>query len=212
MGKPLTVEEGKQAAEYWLQLLEDSLKDLDVDYVDAYYLMAIGDAAILKSEELYAAFLKAKEAGKVGHWGVSTHKDAQAIMPAMIETGWYDLAMIAVTPAGWYDWDTKGLLEGTSDMKTLQPILAQARGAGIGLVGMKAARFLAGAAALGKGDDAAFDSHYDAKLMESGLSGIQRSYAYVLENGVDVVNADMQSFEHMEANLQVARASAEYFA
>ena len=211
-GKLMSVAEGKEAAKFWVELMERSLKDLDVEYMDAYYLMGVGDAAIVRSEELYAAFLKAKEQGKVGHYGVSTHKDAANILTAMAETGWYDVAMIAITPAGWYDWDSKSLLQDTDNMKQLQPVLAKAREAGIGLMGMKTARFLAGKEWLGKGDDSAFDSHYDDKLMKSNLSGIQRSYAYVLENGMDVVNADMQSFEHMEANLQVARTSHEYFA
>jgi Predicted oxidoreductases of the aldo/keto reductase family len=97
-------------ADYWTGLLNASLADLGTDYVDAYYLMGVGEPEVVRCEQLHEAFLKAKQAGKVGHWGVSTHKRAQQVLEAMIGTGWYDLAMIAITPAGWYDWDSKSLL------------------------------------------------------------------------------------------------------
>jgi aryl-alcohol dehydrogenase-like predicted oxidoreductase len=207
LGEPLNTEQGKQVADRWTALLEASLKDLGVDYVDAYYLMAVGDPGIVKSENLYEAFLKARDAGKVGHFGVSTHKRAQQVLEAAVETGWYDLAMIAITPAGWYDWDSKNLLENTPSLKELRPILDRARESGIGLIGMKSSRFLAGATSGGKGNETAFDSHYGEKLMTANLTPFQRSYAYVLENGLDVVNADMQNFAHLEENLVAARDS-----
>ena len=45
--------------------------------------------------------------------------------------------MIAITPAGWYDWNNKSILADTPSMKELAPVLARARDAGIGLIGMK---------------------------------------------------------------------------
>ena len=86
-----------------------------------------------------------------------------------------------------------------------------ARAAGIGLVGMKAGRFLAGRAWLGWGNPEAFDEHYDEKLMSAKLSEFQRSYAFVLEHGLDVVNADMQQMMHLKENFIAAATSAEYF-
>src|SRR5690606_16073586 len=133
---------GKFLADYWSGLLDASLADLGTDHVDAYYLMGVGEPAIVRSEEMHAALLKAQQAGEVNHRGVSTHKNAQQVLEPMVETGWYDLAMIAITPAGWYDWDSKGLLANTPAMVDLQPTLQRARESGIGLVGMKAARYL----------------------------------------------------------------------
>jgi len=210
-GAPLTVAQGKEVAQYWTGLLENSLKDLDTDYVDAYYLMAVGEPAIVRSEEVYQAFLDAKQAGKVGHFGVSTHKQAQQVLEAMIETGWYDLAMVAITPAGWYDWDSKSILTGTASMRDLRPVLDRARDAGIGLVGMKAARFMASPGAGGKNDVTAFDGFYDQRVLDAPLTPFQRSYAYVLSNGMDVVNSDMQNFEHFEANLSAVKEAPRYF-
>ena len=75
----------------------------------------------------------------MGHWGVSTHKRAQSARGH----DWNGLvrpAMIAITPAGWYDWDSKSPSR-HAGMVELQPTLQRAD-AGIGLVGMKAARYL----------------------------------------------------------------------
>ena len=122
------------------------------------------------------------------------------------------LAMIAITPGGWYDWDAKQLLEGTAPMNEIREELEAARAAGIGLVGMKAGRFIAPGAAFGKGDETAFDQFYTEAYLKAPLTSFQRSYAFVLENGMDTVNADMQTFKHFEENLIAARDSGTYFA
>ncbi len=192
--------------------MDDSLRELQVDHVDAYYVMASHNPAIVRSDEVLGAFDAAKEAGKVSHLGLSTHQNAASVLDAAIETGAFSLATIAITPAGWYDWADKSILTGTAPMKGLTPQLARAREAGIGLIGMKAGRFLAGRKFLGWGKRDAFDEYYDEKLLVSDLSAFQRSYAFVLEHGVDAVNADMQSFAHLRENFVAAATSARYFA
>ena len=124
---PLTVDYAKGAMRYWTQQLDGSLKALDTDYVDAYYLMGVNHAGFVKSEETATAFLKAKEAGKVGHFGISTHERAQECLEAAIEAGWYSLAMIAMTPSGWYDYRDRQLRKGTLNLKQVRPLLDQAR-------------------------------------------------------------------------------------
>ena len=204
---PVSSEQARTAADYWTRLLEASLNDLQTDYVDAYYLMAVDNPALIRSDELYQAFLDAKSAGKVGHFGLSTHKNAASVLEAAIETGWYDVAMIAITPAGWYDWTTKELEQGTPPLTELQSILQEARDAGIGLIGMKAVRYLAPMSSAGKGDPTAFDDVYSEDFKTSSLNPFQRAYTYVLEHGIDVVNADMQNFAHLEENIVAAATS-----
>ena len=97
-------------------------------------------------------------------------------------------------------------------MVELAPVLAQARKADIGLIGMKAGRFLAGRKWLGWGNPAAFDEYYGSGLMTAGLNEFQRSYAYVLEHGLDAVNADMQSLQHLQENFVATATAQEYFA
>ncbi len=209
-GDAITVEQAKMAADYWTRLMDASLKDLQTDYVDAYYLMAVDSPSLVRSEEIYNAFLKAKAAGKVGFFGLSTHKNAQQVLEAAIETGWYDLAMIGITPAGWYDWDTKSLTKGTSTLVELRGLLKRASEAGIGLIGMKTVRFLAPFWSLGKGDPTAFDDVYSEKFKSSPFNPFQRAYAYVLQNGLDVVNADMHNFKHLDENIVAAARADRY--
>jgi len=208
----ITVEQAKSAAVFWTRLMETSLKDLQTEYVDAYYLMGVDNPSLVRSEEMYNAFLKAKAAGKVGYFGLSTHKNAREVLETAIETGWYDLAMIGITPVGWYDWSTKSLSQGTPPLLNLQGLLRRARDAGIGLIGMKTVRYLAPMWSLGSGDESAFDEIYDKEFMAAPLNPFQRAYAYVLEHGIDVVNADMQNFKHLEENIIAVATSHAYFA
>jgi len=203
----VTVTQAQTAAAGWTRLMEASLKELEVDSIDAYYLMAVNNPALVRCEEMYNAFLKAKKAGKVSFFGLSTHKNAQKVLEAAIETGWYDVAMIGITPVGWYDWDTHDLVPGSQTLVELRGLLDRARAAGIGLIGMKTVRHLAPKTALGKGDVTAFDSVYENKFLKSPLNPFQRAYAYVLEYGLDVVNADMQNFTHLEENIVAAATS-----
>jgi len=210
--KKLSAQEQKAAAAMWLEMLDESLGELGVEHVDAYYMMATNNPTLVTSDEMYGAFLNAKAAGKVRFFGLSSHLNAQNVLDAAIGTGWYDLAMLAVTPAGWYDWNDGGVLADTRNLVALQPLLERARKAGIGLIGMKAGRVLASRKWYGKGNSKAFDSLYDEKLLNSGLSDFQRSYAFVLEHGLDAVNADMQNEAHLKENFVAAATSDRYFA
>lgn len=207
----ITLTQAKEAAKGWAFSLDESLNEMGIDHVDAYYYMASNNVSMITNEEIYRAFEDAKAAGKVDHLGLSTHQNAANVLQAATETGWFSLAMIAITPGGWYDWQDKSILPDSPPMKDLQPILAAAREAGIGLVGMKAGRFLAGRAWMGWGNPDAFDEYYDEKLLKAKLSEFQRSYAFVLEHGLDVVNADMQSMLHLKENFIAAATSADYF-
>ncbi len=203
--------QAREAARGWAALLDESLRELDVDHVDAYYLMASNNPTVIASEELHRAFDRARDAGKVSYLGLSTHQNAQRVLETAIDTGRFDLAMIAITPGGWYDWETREVLPGSPPMKDLRPLLDRARAAGIGLIGMKAGRYLAGRQWLGWGNPEAFDRYYDPKLLQARLSEFQRSYAFVLEHGLDAVNADIQALTHLKENFVAAATSGQYF-
>ncbi|MCP4751869.1 MAG: aldo/keto reductase [Proteobacteria bacterium] len=207
----ISVRQATFAANKWIGLMEDSLKDLQVDYVDAYYLMGIDNPSVVRSDEMYNAFLKAKKAGKVRFFGLSAHQNVQNVMETAIKTGWYDLAMIAITPAGWYDWSKKNLVQGSPPLVELQPILEKARQSGMGLIGMKSARYLSAYWSGGRGNSSAFDKFYHSKLKDSPLTAFQKTYAYVLQHGMDVVNSDMQNFKHLEENIVAAATGHRYF-
>lgn len=216
-----TVEMAKADAAYWTSEVDKSLSNLGVEQVDAYYLMMIGIPEAMKSEELHTAFQKVRDAGKVKHWGISTHLRAHECLEVAIETDWYDLAMVGITPVGWYDTVKTSIVSEKGTMKQLKPLLEKARAQGIGLVGMKAARHIATnpyegmAAAVFPATGVSpsmYDSEYGKSLMESGLNPFQRSYAFLLNNGMDVVNSDMQNFKHFEENIIAARDAHMYIA
>ena len=211
-GQKLSAEERNRAAAAWLQQLDDSLRELQVDRIDAYYLMASNNTDLVGSAEIRRTYERAKQAGKVKHLGLSTHQNAERVLDTAASSGAFSLAMIAITPAGWYDWADKGILADSKPMKGLQPVLERARKAGMGLIGMKAGRYLAGRKFLGWGKPDAFDEHYDDAFLKSGLSPYQRSYAFVLAHGLDAVNADMQSLAHLQENVAAAVSSPRYFA
>lgn len=211
-GDPLPAARRRELAAGWAEHLDASLRELGVERVDAYYLMAANHVELVASDELRAAFERARQAGKVEHLGLSTHQNAERVLDAAARSGAYALAQIAITPAGWYDWIDKAILPGSKPMAELGPVLARAREAGIGLIGMKAGRYLAGRKFLGWGKPDAFDGYYDPSFLESGLSPYQRSYAYVLGHGLDAVNADMQSLTHLRENFAAAATASRYFA
>jgi len=207
----INLEQARAAAKGWSAYLDESLGELGIDHVDAYYYMASNNVSVITNEEIHRAFEDAKAKGKVSHLGLSTHQNAANVLDAAIGTGWFDLAMIAITPGGWYDWEDKSILEGSPSMEQLRPLLDKARASGMGLVGMKAGRFLAGRRFFGWGNPEAFDEFYDPALKQAKLSEFQRSYAFVLEHGLDVVNADMQSMLHLKENFVAAATSRDYF-
>ena len=210
--EPMPLEVAKDAAKLWTTLLDKSLQDLDTDHIDAYYIMMVNLPQLVRAEPMRDAFMAAKEAGKVSHFGISTHQRAEECLAAAAETGWYSQAMVAITPAGWYDLTKWGPRPDGQSLKQLQPALDKAREAGIGIIGMKAAQYLASRAPEGENRLAAFDNFYPVKLAESSLSPFQRSYAYCLEHGVDVMNSDMQNVKHFEENVLAARTAQSYFA
>jgi len=209
-GDEFTVADAKQAAAGWLAYMDESLSDLGCEQVDAYYFMASNNTQVIASDEMYRAFESARAAGKTRFLGLSTHQNAAAVLETAIASKRFDLAMIAITPGGWYDWESKGILPGTPKMTELRPLLDQARKAGIGLIGMKAARYIAGRSFLGRGNAQAFDEYYSDELRSARLSAFQRSYAFVLENGLDCVNADIQSIDQLKENFIAAATAQQY--
>jgi aryl-alcohol dehydrogenase-like predicted oxidoreductase len=206
----VTVAQARAGAATWSAALDTSLSELEVDHVDAYYMMASHNPSLVGSEEMHGAFQRARGAGKVRFFGISTHQNAQRVLEKAIEVGYIDLAMVAITPAGFYDWNKRTIQEGTASMRDLRPLFDRARAAGIGLVGMKAGRYIAGRRFLGWGNPGAFDDYYDDQLLSSPLNAFQRSYAYVVSHGMDVVNADMQRVQHLRENYAAVATASQY--
>ena len=205
-----SVKRAQELAQQWRKDLEQSLSQLKLEHVDAYYTMDAKNPLIVKNEEIYREFERAKQDGKVSYFGLSTHNRAADVLAAAAETDWYHLAMVAITPAGWYDWNRKTVLPDSPPMIELKSAFDDAKDAGIALVGMKVARHLAPRMFGGKNAQSLYEPHYSDKLQSSKFSAFQKSYAFVLEHGMDVVNSDIQNFDILEENFIAAATSHEY--
>jgi predicted aldo/keto reductase-like oxidoreductase len=101
--------------------LDESLKQLNTDYVDIWYLHARSKADDI-TDDMIEAQQVAKKLGKIRFAGVSTHSGQQQLLPWMAQKGVFDVALVA------YNF--------SMDPGMTQAIATVAK-AGIGVVGMK---------------------------------------------------------------------------
>lgn len=151
--------------------VDGSLKRLAMDHVDLIQIHGAGSAREVQEPQIWEAFTKLKQAGKVRFNGVTTHENQVEVIRAALKTGWYD----AVFP-------THSAL--TADRIT--PVLAEAKKANVGVMIMKALA----AAHRGRELDAF-----------KGLKGnpYQLAIQWVLKDqNVSTVIVDMPNFEELE--------------
>lgn len=102
---------GKRISEMYARMLDESLgKDrLGVEYVDCYFVHGIEIPWIFKCIELWETYEKAHKAGKVKHFGFSTHNNQKDVLAAAAEANekgpWkIDLIMPGVNPITFHEW------------------------------------------------------------------------------------------------------------
>jgi predicted aldo/keto reductase-like oxidoreductase len=101
--------------------LETSLKELQTDHLDIWYLHSKSKPEDIK-DELVEAQQIAKQQGKIRFAGISTHGGHRELIPAVIKNGHFDVLLVS------YNF-TMG--------NTIDDLLEQTRAAGIGVVAMK---------------------------------------------------------------------------
>jgi hypothetical protein len=144
---------------------------------------------------LYNAFVKARQAGKVRYFGLSTHTNVSEVCDLAAKSGRYDVVTLSVNPNS---------LRGGGDEKpsggsgrALAPTIQAMRQAGIGVISMKTSGPIAK-------DPKVYDEKYDATYGDQKLSPYQRAYAYLLaRGGVDAFVSHMPNFKILEENLAV---------
>jgi len=117
----LSTKSGKEDKAGALQDLETSLKELQTDHVDIWYIHAKSQASQLTAERLEAQRI-AKDRGMIRFSGVSTHSGFSEIIPAAIQSGAIEVILSS------YNF-TMGA--------NIDPLLAEAKKAGLGIVAMK---------------------------------------------------------------------------
>lgn len=84
---------GIRTKEHFTAMLEQSLSRLNLPYVDFYHLWICHTkeqfAEAFKPEGWYSGLVKALEAGKIKHLGITTHADADTII-GFLETGYFE--------------------------------------------------------------------------------------------------------------------------
>lgn len=103
---------------------EQSLKNLDVDHVDIFYLPYVGKKESATFEPLMNSMEKIKKAGKTRFLGAASHSFVPEAVRAVADSGFYDVVMPA------YNF----LLE---DIEERKEAVDYAAGKGLGVVAMK---------------------------------------------------------------------------
>ena len=117
----LSTKSGAQDKEGLLKDLEASLRELNTDYVDIWYMHGKGSPAEIRDDMIEAQQL-AKKQGKIRFAGVSTHSGQQQLLPWLAQKGVFDVVLTG------YNFSMDASME--------QAIAAAAK-AGMGVVGMK---------------------------------------------------------------------------
>ncbi|GMU22958.1 MAG: hypothetical protein AMXMBFR13_30420 [Phycisphaerae bacterium] len=94
---------GRRITELYARKLDESLKRLGTDHVDCYFVHGVEIPWMFQCTELWDAYAKAHKAGKVKHFGFSTHKHQKEVLAAAVEANsqgpWkIDLIMPGVNP------------------------------------------------------------------------------------------------------------------
>ena len=123
------VDGSKEFKEFIFNSIEGSLERTKTDYFD---LAMCPHGANCPEEvnipEVYEAFDELKSQGKVRYLGVSSHNDPAGVLNAAVDTGKYDVAMVA------YNFLNDGFLDGA---------IRKAYDANVGVIGMKVAMSVA---------------------------------------------------------------------
>ena len=106
------------------KLMADSLKRLQLDYVDILYLHGIGKAELVAEPMVKEIFLEFQKQGRVKHLGVSVHRNEPAVIRATTAEKIYDVVLTS------YNFRQPHKAE-------VKKAIAEAAAAGLGIVGMK---------------------------------------------------------------------------
>lgn len=113
--------------EAFLKKVDNSLKNLGLDYVDVYYLHNVWKRESALYEPALKAMEKVKKAGKARFVGITTHMNEPEVIHAAVDSKIYDVILTT------YNFQQKYYAE-------VRDAIARASQAGIGIVAMKAIR------------------------------------------------------------------------
>ncbi len=179
---------GRLVARLYSQKLDESLRRLGMDTVDCYMMHGIEIPWLFDLQEVWRAYEAAHKAGKVRHFGFSTHSNVKQVLWRALEADtegpWkIDLIMPAVSPPGYED---------------VREVIAKLKDRDVGIIAMKTSGQIKGP------DDVATKQMLD-RMDELKFNKHQRGYAYMLHApGIDAVVSAIGDQRMMEQNFLAA--------
>jgi aryl-alcohol dehydrogenase-like predicted oxidoreductase len=184
------VDGSKEFKEFIFNSIEGSLQRTKTDYFD---LAMCPHGANCPEEvnipEVYEAFDELKRQGKVRYLGVSSHNDPAGVLSAAVDTGKYDVAMVA------YNFLNDGFLDGA---------IRKAYDAKIGVIGMKVAMSVATQHEQLKPLPEWREEKLN-KIVPGDLKAPLKAYLWALQNPrLSAVISNLWDEDHVKENLSVA--------
>ncbi|MEK7718242.1 MAG: aldo/keto reductase [Bacteroidota bacterium] len=112
------------STDQFIEKFDQSLKRLQMSYVDILYLHAASDRTYALDPRYIEALKRIKESGKAKFVGVTTHSNMAEILNAAVDSKFYEVVLTS------YNFRLK-------DDADMQKALQRANDAGLGIVGMK---------------------------------------------------------------------------
>jgi hypothetical protein len=159
----------------FLSRLDISLKRLGLDYVDILHHHGVWTREQVLYEPIMNAMAKAKKAGKVRFFGISTHRNEPETIQAAIDSKFYDVVATAFTFRQKHQEEMKKAVAGAAE-------------AGLGVIGMKA---MGGSPRSNYGRD---------RQPEDAVAALK----WVFQNPhIDMVIAGFTAFDELEMDLKI---------
>jgi uncharacterized protein len=172
----------------YIRKAEESLKRFGMDHVDFFLFPYAGKREMVLNEGVLKALEQLKKQGKTRFIGIASHSDTEEALQASVESGVYDLAMIAYN----YKQVNKNFLDAA---------IEKAARAGIGIVAMKTT---AGAAESKSGSPVNTDAALKWVLQNNNVSSIvsgMSSFEELQKNLSMIRNLKMSDKELKDLNL-----------
>ena len=117
--------------------VDESLIALKTDYIDIMLLHNATKEEEINSSAIVEALTRAKEKGKIGFTGFSSHTNQIGTLRAAVKTNFYDVALLAYNHAGKFKHTVYEGFNQEWDQKTLEKEMEKAVKKGMGIIAMK---------------------------------------------------------------------------
>ena len=136
-GEALHTAKMKQQLSTWMSdMLDQSLKALQTDYIDIMLLHGVDSTDIINHETIMAFLAQAKKQGRIRACGFSSHANHVALVKEANKSSFYDVIMVPYNHKGAYTHSRAGYYS-EWDQVALEAELAEAEKHGAGIVAMK---------------------------------------------------------------------------